>query len=59
MRVLIEQEREMYLDEIETVKGSCDKKINSKTSLDILIRNKLMQLATHYRIFIASSFNVE
>jgi len=49
----------MYLDEIETVKGSCDKKINSKTSLDILIRNKLMQLATHYRIFIASSFNVE
>ena len=49
----------MYLDEIETVKDNCDKKLKSKTSQDILIRNKLMQLATHYRIFIASSFNVE
>ena len=32
LRVLIEQERDMYLDEIETVKNSCEKKIKSKTS---------------------------
>lgn len=59
MRKLIEQERESNNEEIENIEKMYKKIMQGSESKTMIIKNKLLSLAGHFKVFVASSFNQE
>ena len=59
MRDLIEQERESNNEEVQNLEKMYQNINKSAESKGMVVKNKLLSLAGHFKVFVASSFNQE
>jgi hypothetical protein len=56
---VITQERIYNNEEVELLEKDFTRKLKQSDTKNIIVKNKLTQLANHMQIFVASSFNME